>query len=112
MEASHGALAACGLILGWWSFSGPNREIKADPPTCHCVCNIKPEQRDHPEGTNWSTLLGVWLLVFLLGINLAVAFTITVRKREGGEQEYTNSFKGRQGKGVYGAARGLQIVDH
>ena len=108
MDASHGIVALIGVASGWWFYSSKETP-KSDPSACHCICSVKPEVK--PDSDHWWLLGGIVVVVLLLGANLALAFKVTVRHSDSGDREYSFSFKGKQGKGVYGGTRGLQILD-
>ena len=110
MDSTHGLVATSGVVVGWWLFSH-KEEVKVDPPTCHCVCNIKPELPVKSESDNSHLWFGILILVILLGLNLVLVLKVTVKSGDSGERDYSFSLKGKQGKGVYGAPRGLQILD-
>ena len=111
MDSSHGLLALGGLFAGWWFTSkpGPVPEIRSEPSACHCVCSVKPEPCSN--SADWQLLLGLGLLVLVLAANLFLAFKVTIKQSDSGDREYSVSFKGRSGKGVFGASKGLQILD-
>lgn len=107
MDCSHVAIAVLGAVLGVWFRGAPP---KPDIPICHCQCNIpQVERSNNGDPWTWITVLGCFLL--LVGANLALAFRVTIRQNLEGEKEFTFSVKGKQGKGIYGATRGLQILD-
>ena len=111
MDVSHAAVAAIGAVVAWWLSGG--REQKLEIPACHCVCSVKPEGGSGSSSGDWL----LWLLVIgagvvLIGANLFLVFRVTVKNLEGGDREYSLSVKGKAGsKGVYGAPKGLQLLD-
>ena len=108
MDATHGAVAAVGVAVSWW-FLSSREGPRTEPPACHCVCAVK---SDTPTGSDNSFLLIVIGLVgILLCANLILVFKVSVKQGDGGEKEYTFSFKGKSGKGVYNPTRGFQITD-
>ena len=107
MDASHGVLAAAGLLVGLWFSASPSPSPVAKD--CHCHCSCPPDPNSN---TSVSTCGIVALLVILLGTNLALVLRVTIRHSASGDQEWVLSVKGKPGKGVYGAAKGLQITDH
>ena len=111
MDSSHGFLALGGLFFGWWFTSkpAPQPEVRSEPSACHCVCSVKPEPCS--SGADWQLLLGLGLLILVLAANLFLAFKVTIKQSDSGDREYSVSFKGRSGKGVFGASKGLQILD-
>lgn len=111
MDSSHGLLALGGLFFGWWFTAkpAPQPEVRSEPSACHCVCSVKPEPCS--SGADWQLLLGLGLLILVLAANLFLAFKVTLKQSDSGDREYSVSFKGRSGKGVFGASKGLQILD-
>ena len=108
MDTSHGLLALSGLGLGWWLFS--SKEIpRSDPSICHCTCAVKPESG--PANNYWILWVAGGLVLALLGANLALALKVTVKGDDSSIRECSLSAKGKPGKGVYGASKGLQLVD-
>lgn len=108
MDATHVAFAAGGVFVSWW-FLGAREAPKPEVPSCRCVCAIQPEVA--PQSSNSLVILVVGLFVLLLCANLILVFRVSVKQVEGGEKEYTFSFKGKSGKGVYNPVRGLSISD-
>ena len=109
MDLSHVVIAVGGAIAGWWCFS-PREQPRVEPSACHCVCSVKPESGG---GSNDSLFIigALGLVIVLLGANLFLALKVTVRNLDGGDREYSVSIKGKAGKGVYGAPKGLQLLD-
>ena len=109
MDVSHVAVAAI-VALGAWLLGGSGG--KQEIPACHCVCSVQPDTNSGGGG-DWI----LWLLVLggvvgLIGANLFLVFRVTVRNLEGGDRGYSLSVKGKAGrKGVYGAPKGLQLLD-
>ena len=106
MDGSHAALAAGGLVLGWW-FSGP-QAVRPEPQICQCHCSSTPERSSGESSWAWAVIL---LCFVLLGANLVFIIRVSLKHTEGGGQELTFSFKGKPGKGVFGAPKGLQILN-
>lgn len=108
MDQSHVAWAVGGAVLSWWVV-GQREPVKPELPACHCVCSVK-EPRESGDSGYW--LLGaVVILAGLLGAHLFLAFRLSVKQVSSSEREYTLSFKGKSGKGIYGASKGLQLLD-
>ena len=59
----------------------------------------------------WILWVAGGLLLALLGANLALVLKVTVKGDDSSIREYTFSVKGKSGKGVYGASKGLQLLD-
>ena len=108
MDASHAALCLSGVVIGWWvSASKPQR---VEPNVCHCQCawaaGTEPHSRD--SFSFWLVLLCGLLIV---GTNLALVFRVTYQQAEGGSKEITFSVKGKPGKGIFGAQKGVQLLE-
>jgi hypothetical protein len=110
MDSTHVALALSGLGAGWVLF-GQREAAKVDPPACHCVCSIKPESQPGSEGSYLLVTFVAIVIIVFFGTQLFLVFRVSVKQGDSGEKEYTFSVKGKSGKGVYGASRGLQILD-
>lgn len=107
MEASHGAVALAGLVIGLWLQGRSSEPEAARPCSCHCACALP----DKASGDTHWLWLGVLTILLLLGANLALVCRVSFKKDDSGAQEFTFSLKGKPGKGLYGAGKGLQILD-
>lgn len=107
MEVSHGAVALAGLVIGLWLQGRSSEPEVARPCSCHCACAVP----DKASGDSHWLWLGVLIILLLLGANLALVCRVSFKKHDSGAQEFTFSLKGKPGKGLYGAGKGLQILD-
>ena len=104
METSHVVIAIGGLLVGY-SFQGSPAPTVVDRPcSCHCACSTPVA-----EGARWELYLAFAGLLILVLLGLGYFSWTALRGLK--EPEFSFSFKGKAGKGVYQARRGLQILD-
>lgn len=110
MDFHGAALAASGLLLGWWINRGePPKE--PGPCQCHCACAL-PEIVVHRESSSAAWWVIGTFVVGLVLVTAALALALIIKRSpDSSEQVVGFSFKGGYGKGKYGAERGLQILD-
>ena len=90
-----------GLFGGWWvATPTPPR---AEPR--HCTSSP-----DRAGGENQVIWLAAFLVLAVVGANLVFICRVSLPQSDG-EREFTLSFKGKPGKGVFGASKGLRLTD-
>lgn len=104
---NHLILAAAGGVgIGWWL----NRDSgvkEATPCQCHCGCNLPEIRTDN--SLPWASI-GIVVCVLIV-LNLILLVRLGQRGGAVSSFELQSTGKGRSGKGWYGAAQGLQILD-
>ena len=107
MDLSLAIAGAIGFVLAW-CFKSEKPHIQQDRP-CNCQCTCA--NPDPTPATNWELIaaLSVILAALILGLALVVK---SVLKTEVAEfPTFSFSQKGKSGKGIFGARKGLQILD-
>ena len=106
MDPSHVVIGIVGLTVGYLVQSGTSttNTLVDRPCSCHCACSIPTS-----EGARWDLYLVGFSLLGVFALGLAAFAWYSLRDLRG--PEFSFSFKGKSGQGVYQARKGLQILD-
>lgn len=110
MDLTHLSLGLVCVVVGYLSRPSPApAPVSERPCSCHCSCS-SPEI--HPSiGISWELI--VFLSITFGSLCLAIGLLIrgSVSSYPTVVPDWVAGFKGKAGKGVVGAKRGLQILD-
>lgn len=107
MDLSLVVTGAIGFVLAW-CFKSEKTHIQQDRP-CNCQCTCA--NPDHTPATNWE-LIGALAVIFAaLVLGLALVVKSVFRTEAVEFPTFAFSTKGKSGKGIFGARKGLQILD-
>lgn len=101
MEASHIIIGAVALLAGYLLQPGTPSVIDR-PCSCHCACALPTDQ-----GFRWEPIVLALAVVALVIVGLCYA-VLNFNSKGLGEYSF---YKGKAGKGTFGARKGLQILD-